>query len=173
MVARCPVPELIDAGVTVVLGSDAGAPDRSFDMFRHMFVAMRYHRRHFRDSRVLPPGKTLEMATIDGAKAFRIEDSVGSLEPGKKADIILLDMSKPHLYPLNMPVDRVTYFANGGDLDTVIVDGEILMEDRKVKTVDETAVLEKAQTELEAAIDRSGLKNLHETTGKYWGHSRY
>ena len=173
MVARCPVPELLDAGVTVVLGSDAGAPDRSFDMFRHMFVAMRYHRRHYRDSRVLPPGKTLEMATIDGARAFRIEDSVGSLEPGKKADIILVDMKKPHLYPVNMPVDRVTYFANGGDVDTVIVDGEILMEGRKVKTVDETVVLEKAQTELEAAIDRSGMKNLHETTDRYWGHSRY
>jgi hypothetical protein len=70
---------------------------------------------------------------------------------------------------------EVVYGVNAfhDDLDTVIVDGEILMEDRKVKTVDETAVLEKAQTELEAAIDRSGLKNLHETTGKYWGHSRY
>ncbi len=173
MVARCPVPELLDAGVTVVLGSDAGAPDRSFDMFRHMFVAMRYHRRHFRDSRVLPPGKTLEMATIDGAEAFRLEDSVGSLEPGKKADIILVDMRKPHLYPLNMPVDRVTYFANGGDVDTVIVDGEVLMEGRMVKTVDETEVLERAQTEIEAAIDRSGLKNLYDTTDGYWGHSRY
>jgi len=173
MVARCPVPELLDAGATVVLGSDAGAPDRSFDMFRHMFVAMRYHRRHFRDSRVLPPGKTLEMATIDGARAFRLEESVGSLEPGKKADIILVDMRKPHLHPLNMPVDKVTCFANGCDVDTVIVDGEILMEDRKVKTVDEAEVLEKAQTELEAAIDRSGLSNLHETTDGYWGHSRY
>ena len=173
MVARCPVPELLDAGVTVVLGSDAGAPDRSFDMFRHMFVAMRYHRRHFRDSRVLPPGKTLEMATIDGAEAFRIEDMVGSLEPGKKADIILVDMRKPHLYPLNMPVDRVTYFANGGDVDTVIVDGEVLMEGRMVKTVDEAEVLEKAQTEIEVAIDCSGLKNLYDTTDGYWGHSRY
>jgi 5-methylthioadenosine/S-adenosylhomocysteine deaminase len=173
MVARCPVPELLDAGVTVVLGSDAGAPDRSFDMFRHMFVAMRYHRRHFRDSRVLPPGKTLEMATIDGAKAFRLEDQIGSIEPGKKADIILLDMRKPHLYPLNMPVDRVTYFANGGDVDTVIVDGQILMEGRKVKTVDEASVLGKAQTEIEATIDRSGMSNLYETTEGYWGHSRY
>ncbi|MBN2336003.1 amidohydrolase family protein [Candidatus Bathyarchaeota archaeon] len=173
MTARCPVPELIDAGVTVALGSDAGAPDRSFDMFRHMFVAMRYHRRHFRDSRVLPPGKTLEMTTIDGAKAFRLEDQVGSLEPGKKADIILLDMRKPHLYPLNMPVDRVTYFANGSDVDTVIVDGEILMEGREVKTVDEAEVLDVAQQEIEAAVGRSGLNSLLDTPDGYWGRSRY
>ena len=62
---RCPVPELIDAGVTVALGSDGIAPDRSYDMFRHMFQCMHYHRRHFRDAGVLPHGKVLEMVTID------------------------------------------------------------------------------------------------------------
>ncbi len=173
IMGRCPVPELIDAGVTVMMGSDAGAPDRSFDMFRHMFQAMRYHRRHFRDSRVLPPGKALEMTTIDGARALGLEHELGSLEPGKKADIILVDVYKPHLYPLNMPVDRVTYFANGNDVDTVIVDGEVLMENRLVKTVDEAGVLEMAQVEIEAAVGRSGMKDLFETTDRYWGHSRY
>ena len=173
IMGRCPVPELIDADVTVVMGSDAGAPDRSFDMFRHMFQCMRYHRRHFRDANIIPPGKTLEMTTIDGAKAFRLEDQIGSIEPGKKADIILVDMKKPHLYPMNMPVDKITYFANGNDVDTVLVDGEILMEHREVKTVDEFAILERAQEEIEAAVGRSGMKNLYETTDRYWGHSRY
>ena len=169
---RCPVLKLIEAGVNVVLGSDAGAPDRSFDMFRHMFQAMRYHRRQFRDARVLPPGKTLEMATLDGAKAFRLGD-LGSLEVGKKADMILVDMKKPHLYPMNMPVDKITYFANGGDVDTVIVNGRILMEGRDVKTVNEAAILDRAQEEIEAAVGRSGLKELYETTNRYWSHSRY
>ena len=169
---RCPVLKLIKAGVNVVLGSDAGAPDRSFDMFRHMFQAMRYHRRQFRDARVLPPGKTLEMATLDGAKAFRLGD-LGSLEAGKKADMILVDMKKPHLYPMNMPVDKITYFANGGDVDTVIVNGRILMEGRDVKTVNEAAILDRAQEEIEAAVGRSGLKELYETTNRYWSHSRY
>ena len=173
MLGRCPVPELLDAGVTVALGSDAGAPDRSYDMFRHMFVCMRYHRRHYRDSRVLPPGKVLEMATIDGAKAFRLERKIGSIEKGKKADLVLLDMRKPHLYPLNMPVDKVTYFANGNDVDTVIVDGKVLMMSREVKTVDEQSILDRAQEEIEAAVGRSGLKDLYETTDGYWGHSRY
>jgi len=134
---------------------------------------MRYHRRHYRDSRVLPPGKVLEMATIDGAKAFRLEREIGSIEKGKKADLMLLDMRKPHLYPLNMPVDKVTCFANGGDVDTVIVDGKVLMMSREVKTVDEQSILDRAQEEIEAAVGRSGLKDLYETTDRYWGHSRY
>src|SRR5690606_9612373 len=67
---RCPVIELLDAGVTVAIGSDGTAPDRSSDMFRHMQQAMHYHRRHFRESQLLPPGKTLEMVTIDAARAL-------------------------------------------------------------------------------------------------------
>jgi cytosine/adenosine deaminase-related metal-dependent hydrolase len=125
-----------------MLGSDASAPDRSFDMFRHMFQCMRYHRRHYRDSRVLPAGKVLEMATIDAAKAMGLDQELGSIEAGKRADIILIDAYRPHLYPLNMAADRVAYYANGNDVDTVLVDGEILMEDRVVKTVDEAEVLE-------------------------------
>jgi 5-methylthioadenosine/S-adenosylhomocysteine deaminase len=173
MLGRCPVPELLDAGVTVVLGSDAGAPDRSYDMFRHMFQCMRYHRRHYRDPRVLPPGKVLEMATIDGARAFREDASLGSLEAGKKADIVLVDMRKPHLQPLNMPVDRLTYFANGNDVDTVIVDGRVLMMAGEIKTLDVYSVFERANQEIEAAVGRSGLKDLYVTTDRYWGHSRY
>ena len=173
IMGRCPVPELIDAGVNVVMGSDAGAPDRSFDMFRHMFQCMRYHRRHYRDADVLPPGKILEMTTIDGAKAFRMEDQIGSLEAGKKADLILIDMNKPHFYPLNMYVDKVTYFANGNDVDTVIVDGEILMRNREVLSVNEQDVLDAAQEQIEAALGRITLEGLFDTTKNYWGKSHY
>jgi cytosine/adenosine deaminase-related metal-dependent hydrolase len=173
MTARCPVPELLNAGVTVMLGSDASAPDRSFDMFRHMFQCMRYHRRHYRDPRVLPPGKVLEMATIDAARALGLGDELGSLEPGKRADVIVVDAFKPHMYPLNMEVDRVAYYANGNDVDTVIVDGEILMEGRVVKTVDEADVLELAQVEAEALLDRNDLRRLLDYTDGYWGRSRY
>ena len=173
MTARCPVPELMDAGVKVMLGSDASAPDRSFDMFRHMFQCMRYQRRHFRDSRVLPPGKVLEMVTVDAAHALGLGNELGSLEPGKRADVVIVDAFRPHMYPLNMEVDRVAYYANGNDVDTVIVDGEVLMEDRVVKTVDEAEVLETAQEEAEATIDRNDLRHLLDYTDRYWGHSRY
>ena len=166
--ARCPATELMDAGVTVMLGSDGVAPDRSYDMFRHMFQAMRYHRFFFRDDTVLPPGKVLEMVTIDAARALGMEKELGSIEAGKKADIILIDMFKPHLYPLNMPVYRVAYYANGNDVDTVIVNGEILMEGRQVRTVNEAEVLELAQREAELAIRRTGLESLLAIPPKFW-----
>jgi 5-methylthioadenosine/S-adenosylhomocysteine deaminase len=166
--ARCPATELMDAGVTVILGSDGVAPDRSYDMFRHMFQAMRYHRFFFRDETVLPAGKVLEMVTIDAARALGKEKDLGSLEAGKKADIILIDMFKPHLYPLNMPVYRVAYYANGNDVDTVIVNGEILMEARRVRTVNEAEVLESAQREAELAIKRTGLEPLLAIPPKFW-----
>jgi cytosine/adenosine deaminase-related metal-dependent hydrolase len=173
MIGRCPVTELIDAGANVVMASDAGAPDRSFDMFRHMFQCKRYHGRHFRDGNVLPPGKILEMTTIDGAKAFRQDHILGSLEKGKKADIILVDLDKPHFYPLNMPVDKVTFFANGNDVDTVIVDGEILMQGREVKHVDEHKIMEDAQEQLELAIGRVDSSSLYDLTKNYWGKAHY
>jgi cytosine/adenosine deaminase-related metal-dependent hydrolase len=120
----------------------------------------------------MPPGKVLEMATIDAARALGLEQELGSLEPGKKADLILIDMFKPHLYPLNMPVHRVTYFANGNDVDTVIVNGQVLMENRIVKTVDEASVLERAQKAAEEAMERTNLGHLLAIPEKFWGASR-
>jgi 5-methylthioadenosine/S-adenosylhomocysteine deaminase len=172
MTGRCPVPELLDAGVTVMLGSDGVAPDRSYDMFRHMFQAMRYHRFYYRDPSILPPGKVLEMVTIDAARALGLEKELGSLEAGKKADVILIDMFKPHLFPLNMPVYRVAYYANGNDVDTVIVNGRVLMENRQVKTVDEAQVLELAQKETEDALNRTGLSRLLAIPDHFWGVSK-
>jgi len=172
ILGRCPATELMDAGVTVMLGSDGVAPDRSYDMFRHMFQAMRYHRFYFRDESVLPAGKVLEMATIDAARALGMEKDLGSIEAGKKADVILVDMFKPHLVPLNMPVYRLAYFANGNDIDTVIVNGEILMEGRRVRSVDEAGVLELAQTEGEKAIRRAGLTHLLIIPDRFWNVTR-
>ena len=170
---RCPVPELIDAGVTVAIGSDGSAPDRGYDMFRHMSQCMHYHRRHFRDSGVLPHGKVLEMVTIDAARALSMEREIGSLEAGKKADIILVDLFKPHMMPLNMPVYRVTCFANAADVCTTIVNGRVLMEDRKVLSVDENEVLEQAQIACERMLDRSGLRHLTNAPARLWGVSHY
>ena len=171
-VARCPVPELIDAGVNVILGSDGTAPDRSYDMFRHMFQCMRHHRANYYDAHYMPPGKVLEMATIDSARGLGLEKEIGSLEAGKKADIILIDMFRPHLYPTNMPVHRVVCFANGNDVDTVIVDGVVLMEGRAVRSVDEGEVLELAQREADAMLDRMGIRDLTSIPQGFWGHSR-
>jgi 5-methylthioadenosine/S-adenosylhomocysteine deaminase len=165
--------ELLDAGVNVILGSDGVAPDRSFDMFRHMFQAMRYHRAYWRDTKVLPPGKVLEMVTVDAAKALGMERDIGSLEAGKKADVILIDWFQPHLAPMTMPLYRVAYFANGNDVTTVLVNGRIVMRDRRVLTVNVPQILELAQRESDAAIARSGLDSLRLTPAGFWGKSRY
>jgi 5-methylthioadenosine/S-adenosylhomocysteine deaminase len=170
---RCPVPELLEAGVTVALGSDGIAPDRSYDMFRHMFQAMHYHRRHFRDAGVLPHGKVLEMVTIDAARAIGLDHEIGSLEVGKKADIILIDLFKPHLMPLNMPVYRVTCFANGADVCTTIVDGRVLMEDRRVLSVDPTEVMERAQAATDTMLDRTRLHHLLVAPDSLWRAAHY
>lgn len=165
--------ELLDAGVPIMLGSDGVAPDRSYDMFRHMFQAMRYHRFHWRDTQVLPPGKVLEMVTIDAARALGMDADIGSLEVGKKADLILIDWFRPHMVPMNMPLYRVAYFANGNDVSTVLVNGRILMRDRVVLTVNETDVLNLAQREADAAIRRTGLDSLLRTPEGFWGRSRF
>ena len=170
---RCPAIELMDAGVTVILGSDATAPDRSGDMFRHMFMAMRYHQRHFRDQNVLPPGKALEMVTIDAARAMGMEHEIGSLEAGKKADVITVDLTQPHLYPPNMPLYRLVCFAVGQDVRDVVCDGALLMRDRRYTQADQGAILEAAAAETETMLARTGLSHMLETPAGFWGRTRY
>ncbi|MFT3789923.1 MAG: amidohydrolase family protein [Rudaea sp.] len=157
MYGRCPATELIDAGAIIMLGFDGAGPDRSFDMFRHMFQATRYHRFYSHDANELPAGKVLEMATIDVARALGMEREIGSLEAGKKADAILVDWFKPHLMPMNMPVHRLVYYANGENVSTVLVDGRVLMRDRRVLTVNEEKVLDAAQRESDLAVRRAGI----------------
>jgi 5-methylthioadenosine/S-adenosylhomocysteine deaminase len=169
---RCPVPELMDAGVNVVIASDGLGPDRSCDLFRHIFYSMRYHRHHFRDPSYLPPGKALEMITIDAAKALGVDEELGSLEVGKKADLILIDTQKPHLTPMLMPVHQIANFANGNDVQMVVVDGDILVEDGKVNSVDEPEILARVQRVAEETIDYNNLHSLLVPNKKLWGHSK-
>jgi cytosine/adenosine deaminase-related metal-dependent hydrolase len=173
IIGRCPVPELIDAGVTVAIGSDGAAPDRGYDMFRHMWQCMHYHRRHFRDPDVLPHGKVLEMVTIDAARALSIDHELGSLEAGKLADIILVDLFKPHMMPMQMPVYRVTCFANAGDVCMTMVGGKILMEDYRVRSVDESDILERVSVVAEETLERAGLGHLLAAPPTLWGRSHY
>lgn len=105
-------------------------------MFESMKIATLLQKLHYGDPTVLPAETVLRMATMEGAKALRLEGSVGSLEVGKEADLILVDFRKPHLTPLHDPYANIVYSAHGSDVDTVIVQGKILMESREVKTLD-------------------------------------
>jgi 5-methylthioadenosine/S-adenosylhomocysteine deaminase len=169
---RCPVPELIDAGVNVGLGADGPPPNRTCDIFLDMKAAMRLQRVHFKDPDMMPPGKLLEMATIDGYRALGLDKELGSIEVGKKADIITVDLYQPHLYPINMPVHRVVYEATGQDVRDVVVDGRLIMENRKVLTIDEEKVLDDADEMNRKTIERAGLTPFVATPQRFWGVSR-
>jgi cytosine/adenosine deaminase-related metal-dependent hydrolase len=169
LLGRCPVPELKAAGVTVAIGSDASSPDRGHDMFRHALEAMRIQRRHRRDISFMPPGEALEMITIDAARAIGAESDIGSIEIGKKADIITVGHARPHLAPMNMPVHRLLHYANASDVDNVVVDGRVLMRDRHALLTDEAAILAEAERQFVLAVERAGLQDALHDAGRLWG----
>ncbi|WP_372922886.1 amidohydrolase family protein [Roseovarius sp.] len=166
---RCPAIELMAAEVCVALGSDATAPDRSGDMFRHMQQAMHYHRRHFRDASVLPIGRVLEMCTIGGARALGLEDHLGSLEVGKTGDIVTLDLRRPHLFPPNMPLHSLVCFANGNDVTNVMVSGELVLDQGKSTRVTEAEILDDAAREATTMIDRIAAQVDLALPADFWG----
>ena len=172
---RCPVPEMVDKGVIVGLGSDFVGLDRSWNLWEDIFFSPRLHRRTKNDPTQMPIGKVLEMATIDGARALGLDDRIGSIEPGKDADIILINMWKPHIVPLfdAMTTHRVAYFARGEDVETVMVRGQILMEDRKVLSVDESELLEWADAEARHTVEVFGLEPLMQRNAHYWKSARH
>jgi 5-methylthioadenosine/S-adenosylhomocysteine deaminase len=139
------VKDLLDLGVRVGLGTDGPASNNSLDMFETMKFGALLQKAVYRDPTVLSAYRTLEMATIDGARVLGLGEQVGSLEVGKKADVILVDLSKPHLKPLHDVYANLVYSARGSDVDTVIVNGKILMQNQQVKTLDEQMVMEKAE----------------------------
>jgi len=122
---------------------------------------------------ILPVGKALRMVTIDAAKALGMDHETGSLEAGKKADIILIDFDKPHLTPVTYVPNQLTYYVNGNDVDTTIVDGEILMEKGKVLSVDQNEVLELARKEAQKAFEVVDLSDFKPSDEVFWHGSRY
>lgn len=169
ILGRCPAIELMAAGACVALGSDATAPDRSGDMFRHMQQAMYYHRRHFQDADVLPIGQALEMCTIGGARALGMADRIGSIEVGKQADLTVVDLRRPHLAPPNMAVHRLVCFANGNDVSTVMVGGETLLQNGRATRVSEDDILQDAARETALMIERIGGTADLDLPAGFWG----
>lgn len=140
-----PVPELLAADVPVGLGTDGAASNNSLDMLEEIKFAALLNKLGKGDPTVIPARQALEMATINGAKALGREDEIGSIEPGKKADIILLDLNEPHLTPLHNIESQIVYSCNGADVDSVIVDGKVLMREREVLTLKEDKILRDSQ----------------------------
>ncbi len=159
-----PVPYLLEAGINVALGTDgAGIDNGSNDLIREMKTAVLLHKVGYPlDPGTLTAEKTLEMTTINGAKAVLWNNEIGSLEKGKKADVILVDMAKPQLTPiLRKPklnvVNLLVYSAVGDDVDTVIINGKIIMLHRKILTLNEYKIMEEAQAAAEELLARTGV----------------
>jgi 5-methylthioadenosine/S-adenosylhomocysteine deaminase len=140
-----PVPELLARGVTVGLGTDGCASNNNLDLFQEMDSAAKLHKVHRLDPTVMPSSVVLEMATLGGARVLGLEKEIGSLEVGKKADIIILDLNRPHLQPVYNIVSQLVYSAVGADVRDVIIDGKLVMHDRQLLTLDEETILQKAQ----------------------------
>jgi len=153
-----PVPSLIKAGVTVALGTDSPCSNNSSDMFEVMKTTALLHKGVNRDPTLLPAEQVLRMATIEGAKALLWDHEIGSIEIGKDADLAILDFKKPHLYPLYNEVSHLVYSATAADVDTVLIKGRIVMENREIKTIDTHKLLEMAEKTKESLLERLAEK---------------
>jgi len=139
-----PAQELLAAGVAVGLGTDGAASNNNQDMFEEMDVAAKQQKFARMDARALPAMQVVEMATITGARALHLERQIGSLEVGKKADLIIVDTAAPHATPMYNVYSAIVYALKSSDVRTTVVGGKALMEDGHMLTLDEPAILAKA-----------------------------
>ena len=140
-----PVPEMIAQGVIVGLGTDGCASNNNLDLFTEMDMAAKLHKIHTMDPTVMDALTVMKMATIDGANALGIGERTGSLEMGKKADIIVVDTNKPHLTPLYNPYSNLVYAARGNDVCHSVINGRLIMEDRKLLSLDLDEIIARAR----------------------------
>jgi cytosine/adenosine deaminase-related metal-dependent hydrolase len=153
-VGACPTVKLLQNNVPVAISTDGAAPYFVSDLFLQLHRAMMLQWFENRDMTIMPTGRLVRMATIEAAALLGIADEVGSLETGKKADIILIDLEQPHLVPFADPANMIAWYVRGNDVDTVLVDGQIVVEGRQVLTVDEKVVLSQAREEIERSFER-------------------
>jgi 5-methylthioadenosine/S-adenosylhomocysteine deaminase len=131
-----PVPDLLSAGVCVGLGTDGCSSNNNLDLFAEMDTAAKLHKVARLDPTVMAAGTVLRMATIDAARVLGLEQSIGSLEPGKLADLIVIDTHQPHLVPMYEPMSHIVYAVRGSDVRHTMIHGQLVMEDRQLLTID-------------------------------------
>ncbi|MGD9280678.1 MAG: amidohydrolase, partial [Desulfobacterales bacterium] len=137
-----PIPRLINEGICVGMGTDGCASNNDLDLFLEMDSVAKLHKAKTLDPTVMDALTVLKMATINGARALGLDQAIGSLEIGKKADLIIIDTNKPHLTPMYNPVSHLVYAAMGSDVTTSIINGNVVMEDGRIKTMDINAVMD-------------------------------
>ena len=136
-----PIPSLLKEGICVGLGTDGCASNNDLDLFLEIDTVAKLHKANTLDPTTMDALTVLKMATIQAARALGLDESIGSLEKGKRADLIIIDTHKPHLTPMYNPVSHLVYAVTGSDVKTSIINGAIVMEDRNLKTIDLKNVL--------------------------------
>ena len=139
-----PVPQMLRAGVAVGLGTDGAASNNDLNLWEEIDTAAKLHKLISKDATVISAREALEMATIRGARAIHLDKEIGSLEPGKRADLIIVDMSSAHQTPVYNVYSQLAYATKASDVETVIVNGRLVMQNRRVLTIDERSVRLKA-----------------------------
>jgi 5-methylthioadenosine/S-adenosylhomocysteine deaminase len=137
-----PAPQMLEKGITVGLGTDGAASNNDLDMFREMDAAAKIHKVTTLNPTVMSAETVVKIATLGGARLLGLDHLVGSIETGKLADIIVLDMNQPHLTPLYNPYSQLVYAARGSDVITSIINGKIVMENRRLLTINLRQVMD-------------------------------
>ncbi|MCR8659101.1 amidohydrolase [Paenibacillus endoradicis] len=148
-----PITDMVEQGITVGLGTDGAGSATTLDMFEEIKAATWLQKLDYGDPTKLHAIDALRMATVGSAGLLNIGHEVGTLEIGKKADIILIDLRKPHLQPIHNIHSLLSYCANGSDVDTTIVNGKVLMQGRQLLTIDEDELLKQVSTRSKRIVD--------------------
>lgn len=155
----CRVPDLQQAGVNIGLGTDGAPCNNTCDLLQEMKLAAIIHKSISYEPTAVPAESVLEMATINGAKALGLDDRVGSLEVGKKADFVAIDVRGIHSQPWFNPASAVVYTATGRDVELVVVDGNVLVQGGELLTMNEQEVVEEAKKRSREVVERAGLSS--------------
>ena len=159
-----PVADLLRRGVPVGLGTDGCASNNNLDLIQEMDTAAKLQKVHYLDPTVLPAPTALALATCGGARVLGLEQEVGTLAPGLKGDLIVIDLDQPHLTPLYDPYSHLVYAATGADVQTVLVHGRVVVQDRRLLSFDLAETLARAR-ELAGGLLAKKVGNLTSRPG--------
>jgi cytosine/adenosine deaminase-related metal-dependent hydrolase len=154
----CKVPQMLATGVNVSLGCDGGPSNNDYDLIREMKLAAILHKGVSLDPLTVPAETVLEMATINGARAVGMADEIGSLEAGKKADLVVIDLDRLHTTPNMNPISTLVYAATGGEVDSVMIDGKWIVRGQQLLTMDEEQIKVAARDHAIALYKRAGIE---------------
>lgn len=149
--------KMIEKGINVAIGTDGASSNNNLNLFEELHLGALVNKGIEEDPTVLPAYKMLEMATVGGAKALGIDHQVGTLEIGKKADIILIDMNKAHLAPHHDLIAMLVYSTSGSDVSHVLCNGQLIFENDKILTFDESEIIQKTKEHAKLLIERTNL----------------